>query len=110
MIERAHECKRYAERESAERALSRAPEPRSHWLMADDVTDEDYARRLVNHRARELSDDEIAAAFAPGMSAELGELVLAVLDAVAERLDQLEMKLDGSGSATRPPGRDRAAA
>ena len=71
--------------------------------MADDVDDADYAdyaRRLVAHRIRELSDDEIAAAFAPGMSAELAELVLAVVDAMAERLDQLEMRLDDSGYTT----------
>jgi hypothetical protein len=71
---------------------------------------EDYARRLVAHRIPELSDVEIAEAFAPGMSAELGDLVLAVVDAIAERLDELEMKLDDSGYTSHPPGRDRAAA
>jgi hypothetical protein len=79
--------------------------------MADDEkNDEEYTRRLVAHRIPELNEDQIAAAFAAGMSAEVADLVLAVVDAIAERLDQLEMKLDDSGHASLPPGRDRVAA
>ena len=76
----------------------------------EDDADADAARRLVNHRVPELSYAEIATAFAADMSVEVAGLVLAVVDAIAERLDQLEMKLDDSGSASRSPGRDRAAA
>ena len=82
-------------------------------IMADDVDDADYAdyaRRLVAQRIPELSDADIAAALADGMSAEFADLALAVVDAMAERLDQLEMRLDDSRHTSYPPGRDRAAA
>ena len=67
---------------------------------ADDADDANYARRLVAQRIPELSEDRIAAAFAPGMNAELGELVPAVLDAVAERLDHIEETLPVSAATT----------
>ena len=75
--------------------------------MADDA---DYTRRPVAQRIPELSDTDLAEAFEAGMSAEVAGLVLAVVDAIAERRDQLEMKLDDSRHESRPPGRDRAAA
>jgi hypothetical protein len=73
--------------------------------VADDADHADYVRRLVAHRVPELSDDEIAAAFATGMSAEVADLVLAVVDAIAERLDQIEEGL--TASAARAVSRQR---
>jgi hypothetical protein len=68
-----------------------------------DADDADYARRLLAARVPELTEAQIAAAFAPGMSAELGELVLAVVDAMTERLDALEQSLTTSAAGDEAP-------
>lgn len=63
--------------------------------MVDDVDadDADYARRLLAARGPELTEAQIAEALATGMSAKFAELVLALVDALVERLDAVEESL-----------------
>ena len=53
----------------------------------------DRARRLIAHRCPELTDLEVAAAFAGGLPVGLVDDIAAVLDALAEKLDAIEAKL-----------------
>ena len=60
----------------------------------DKGDDADYTRRLVAQQIRK--SDITWPAFAADMSAEVAGLVLAMVDTMAERFDQLEMKLNDS--------------
>jgi hypothetical protein len=71
--------------------------------MDADADDADYARRLLAARVPELTEAQIAEALATGMSAEFAELVLALVDAVVERLDALEESLTGMSARNEAP-------